>query len=386
MRVAAVQLGIPVQSYTRDLLNGLHARGFDVVLVSRPEDWPGYVDPRSLEAPVYLVETQKPRRAWREVRNTIVQALGVPASISPAHTHREAARYLGVSAPFDLVIGIERSGLEIAARFAEKSGVPFVYYCLELYIEDHPEYPRFKWKRRSEIESHRRAAATIIQDQSRWNALREANGPVSDEVFFLPVGVPRLAERAAQAAPAAEPSTVLYLGLIRPTRFADELLAAAPALPSGARMRLHGPISRDYAKTLAGRRLPDNVTVTTELLDEAGVVELVESAAIGLSLYRRDYANDRITAFSSQKLAMYLRAGVPVITFASESYAELFSRHRCGEMIDDFAELPAAVGKILERRQEYSRAAREAFAAIYDIDQYWARLAEFLTRVAARRA
>jgi len=385
MRVAVVQLEIPIQSYTRDLLNGLHAQGCELVLVTRPDDWPGYVDPRSVQAPVHLVETEKHRRLLREIRYTTVRRLGLPVAISPAHTHQQAQRILRASPGFDLVIGIEKAGLEIAARFAQDSKVPFVYYSLELYLEDHPDYRRFKWKRRSEIQSHRLAAATIVQDRSRWSALKAANGPLNENVFFLPVGVPTLEDRAESSAhleSATAPHTVLYLGLIRPSRFADELLQAASTMPGEARLHMHGPISAEYAKTLARRRLSDKVTITSNMLDEAAVNALVSKAAIGLALYRRDYANDRLTAFSSQKIAMYLRAGIPIITFKSESYVELFSRYLCGEMIDDFSELPTAIEKILERRAEYSRAAREAFAAIFDIDLYWAPLGEFLAGVA----
>lgn len=385
MRIAVIQFGIPIQSYTRDLVNALRARGSELALVTRPEDWPGFIDADSLKAPVHLIETKRHRRLLRDARSSVVRALGIPASISPVHSHLEARRFLDVSPPFDLLIGIEKSGLEIAARFARTHGTPFVYYSLELYLDDHPDHREFGWKRRSEIESHRRAAGTIIQDRSRWNALKKANGPLEENAFFLPVGVPAEgADPAVRPGPSAGPRTVLCLGLIRERRFADELLRVAPAMPESTRLLLHGPISASYARSLAERHLPDNVSISSKIMSEAALKALVSDAAIGLALYRRDYANDRLTAFSSQKIAMYLRAGVPIITFKSESYEELFARFSCGEMIDDFEELPAAVGKILERRAEYSRAAREAFAAIYDVEQYWEPLAEFLSAIVGR--
>jgi glycosyltransferase involved in cell wall biosynthesis len=387
MRIAVFHAGIPTQSYARDLVNGLAAQGCHVLLITRACDFPGYVDANSVAVPVDILPVSRAVALYSRLRAKMARTLNLAMPIFPAATHRQARKLLDKEAPFDLLIGVEKAGLELAAACARGATIPYVYYSLELYIEDHPDLPGFGWQRRSEIVCHRHASATIIQDPMRWRALRHANGPLQDKAFFLPVGVPGDTLQPHRVAAAESPfprNSILYMGMIRPSRFAGELLQAAASLPEGTTLHLHGPVAPADAARLAGVARPPNAMITTELLTEAAIRDLVAGAEIGLALYRRNNANDRLTAYSSQKIAMYLRAGVPIVAFRSEGYEELFGRFRCGEMIDSMDDLPAAIETIRLRRARYSEAAREAFAAIYNLDRYWQPLAEFLREVVER--
>jgi glycosyltransferase involved in cell wall biosynthesis len=168
-----------------------------------------------------------------------------------------------------------------------------------------------------------------------------------------------------------------------PGRYTRKLIRAAAALPPELALHLHGPVYDTPTRRLIEGPLPPNVRCTTHVVPESELPRLLAGADVGLALYRCENANDRLTAYSSQKVALYLRAGLPIMTFRNDTYAELFSRFRCGEMVDDLGELGAAARRILDDYPAYSAAACAAFADIYHLDRYWEGLSRFLHACAA---
>jgi hypothetical protein len=236
---------------------------------------------------------------------------------------------------------------------------------------------------------HKKAHGTLIQDRFRWDALRQANGVAGDSVFFLPIGT-SVATGAAppphkRSGSSHDECHLLSLGVQGRNRFTHELVTQAGSMPAGMRLQLHGPSYDRETIALAKTHLPGNVTLCSKLLPEAELPALMATADIGLALYRTDVTNDRLTAYSSQKVAHYLRAGLPIIAFRSEAFADLFARYPCGEMIDTLDDLVPVAKRIVARHADYSRAALEAFDAIYRLDNYWPALADFLAAHAARR-
>jgi len=378
MRVAVIQIGMPIQSYTRDLVNGLVDQGCWVDLLIQNDDPLEFVDSGSIRARVEEIKLSRMHELLFRIRTKIARITGLALAINSYGIHREAARFFSARPRHDVLIGIEKAGLEIAARHGLASQIPYIYYSLELYLEGHPIANLFRWQRKHEVRSHRHADATIIQDRYRWNCLQEANRPDSNRVFHLPVGVQDDGAYASGEYPHLARRKLLYLGMLRRSRFVQALIEAVPVLPADMELHLHGPLAADEAKHLVANPLPDRLRITTDMLKESDLCALVAQAEIGLALYRRDYPNDRHTAYSSQKVALYLRAGVPIIAFRSETYEDLFQRYRCGEMIDAMNELPEAISRIRSRYSEYSCAARRAFEDIYNLDNYWKSLVDFL--------
>ena len=69
---------------------------------------------------------------------------------------------------------------------------------------------------------------------------------------------------------------------------------------------------------------------------------------------------DRLTAFSSEKIALCLPCGLPVVAFAYEDY-ECLRQERGGVLINPLAELPQAVLTILQLQGECHLNAITAF-------------------------
>jgi hypothetical protein len=91
----------------------------------------------------------------------------------------------------------------------------------------------------------------------------------------------------------------------------------------------------------------------------------IAGADIGLALYPHNEANSRISAFASEKVARYLQCGLPFIAFRSEDYAYLQAETGCCELVDSYAEVPAAVNRIMDNYESYQRGAVAAFNRFY---------------------
>ena len=393
MRVAIIQIGIPLQSYTRDLVNGLSDRGVDVVLISSNNEDRGFIDLTTLKCDVRLVRLDALRHLlYRRIRPKIASYCGLHLAASPQCIHKKVLDSLREIPPVDLVIGVEKEGLDIAAGYAGSLNIPYIYYSLELYLEDHPARKRFGWQRKNEITNHRGVSATIIQDRYRWEALKTANGIDGQAVFYLPVGVSPRHVLNESGILDPQPSSsdrrttrVLYLGDLGHHRFSGELIKCAEQLPPSICIHLHGKVySAKFEAWLRTRAPISTLRISTDLLPEHALGQFVREFDIGLALYSTANINDRITAFSSQKIATYLSENKPIITFRSESYEALFAEYGCGVMIDSLSDLHEAIEGIMNNYSMYASEAKRAFAEVYDLNNYWGSLVEFLNALVAR--
>jgi glycosyltransferase involved in cell wall biosynthesis len=274
---------------------------------------------------------------------------------------------------YSFFIGIEKMGLIWAGFLSELTGTPFVYYSLELYDEEHPDFnglPRgFSALRRMEKKYHRKASATIIQDRLRGDYLFRSNGIIDNTMILLPVSVPELPAghkvnyyRSHWGIPPELP-VVLYLGFIMERRQCIDLAYVARDHVNRFRIVYHGygdAIFLDKILRVSGGA----VTLSTELVPENLLSSVVAAADIGLAFYGNDCAN----AFSSEKVAIYCRAGVPFIAFDTESYRELIEYFRCCVLIKDIQELPQAVSAILNDYSAYRTNALRAFRKYYQFE------------------
>jgi hypothetical protein len=233
---------------------------------------------------------------------------------------------------YSCLIGIEKRGLIWAGRVAERLGAPLVYYNLELYTKDYiNDYPvtnlggpvYFRRVREAEGRYHRRAAATIVQTRERARALCEDTGVELSEatIFYVPVSV----LGAASCKPATllhdllglpkDQKIVLYFGHICAERYAMELTRAAQRFHDDWTLVMHGwgePSTFEQIRNLDKR---DKVALSLEMVDSDRIGEVVSSAAAGIVLYRPRPLNDRLTAFASEKMALYMQHRLPFVSF-----------------------------------------------------------------------
>lgn len=273
--------------------------------------------------------------------------------------------------PPDCLIGIEKKGMIWASLLSKLLDVPFIYFSLELYDDTHPYYQNtlhYRELRIIESQEHKKAAATIVQDTLRGNHLLASNGVCKQEskIILLPISVPGDVIKTKGHffyerfdIPVDRP-IILYLGLLEEARHTLSIAQIAKSYSDRFTFVCHGYGDKQFLKRLY-EESDGRLVISTEMVPEAQIPELVSSVDIGLALYRRDCANDLLTAFSSEKVALYCRSCVPFLAFATESYDFLFSQCPCGVVINDTSEIPKAAAKIINDYQHYSDGAEYAF-------------------------
>jgi glycosyltransferase involved in cell wall biosynthesis len=283
------------------------------------------------------------------------------------------------------LIGIEKKGLIWAGLMGERMGIPSMYYSLELYTRDHPHSKRSLHARRTkpvEEKYHRKSLATIVQDPDRAEILLRDNGVQNSELFYVPVsliGEPYRARSAFLRQRLRLPDdrrVILQFGQISEDRFSIELARVAQHFPGEWTLVLHG-----YGPERTVRRIRrvdgrGRVRLSLDLVPAHRVLEMVASADIGLALYSSRTANDTLTALSSEKVALYLQAGLPIIAFDYPGYRRLIDRYGCGATVSSLDQLPAAVEKILASYDRFRSNAYTCFTECFEFSRKFQQVIE----------
>lgn len=386
-RIAVFQYDFPIQSYTKNLIISLEEAGYKVDLFTTYES--------TCQNLVNLKEVNNKNIEIYIQRDCSLRAIRVAFKVLNIFSDR-TSRNKQLIDPIALnnskriikknlseylcFIGIEKQGLIWAGKISEETNIPYIYYSLELYIEDHPAYKKLEEYIKEEMFYHQKAMATIIQDKCRAEALLKCN-KVSDSYSILfPISVKGNTIREKgnyfqdKFGIPSDSKIALYFGMICKQRYSTSLNEIAERIGENY-LVFHGYGEKNYLNTL---KKSQNVIISTDLVDEKKKLDVISSAHVGISLYDNTLSNDRLTAFSSEKVALYMQVGLPIISFRNESYEELFSNFKCGEMIESIDEFPAAFNKILQNYESYREECFRAFDQYYSFDKNFKSVLEYL--------
>jgi hypothetical protein len=277
---------------------------------------------------------------------------------------------------YDFLIGVEKKGLIWAGVVSRVKSIPFAYLSLELYDDYHPlvdSTPGYKALRTAEKYYHHRAMVTIIQDKVRGEHLLKSNDIASSSMIYFPISVndestylPNTFLHDLFCLPRDIP-VILYFGMISESRYSLEIANFARESVGRYTYVVHG-----FGDSVLLNRLREisrnTLIISTGLVSEDILSDLISSAHVGLALYEQNCPNDRHTAFSSEKIALYCRSGIPFVAFDSETYRELYQNTECCVLISRVEEVPVAVDKIMANYQQYKINARRAFDMYYNFE------------------
>lgn len=404
-RIAVFQYEWDVRVYTLDLVTLLTEKGFYVDLFLKDcEDRLVDLDEmnKNNRIRIYDFSTDKSRKPpgfiyrnfWRVI-GKLDQMFSLKGKLFRLFKRdisfkvlRKSSRVIGQN-HYKCFIGIEKKGLIWAGLLNReyKYNIPVLYYSLELYVEDHPVRftdPFFPRLRKLERRFHREAAATIIQDSMRAKVLFESNQVEKQPVILVPVSL-RGNENPDKTRYfhdkfnlPAEKKIILYFGMINARyRLSREIAEQAEALDSDHLLVFHGYGKPQDIDALTGIA-PGKVLVSTDLVSHDMITEVISAVDIGLVLYSSDNSNNKLTAFSSEKIARFSRSGIPVIAFDNENYRVLMKAYHCGELIGHINQLPRAVLRILQDYDSYRKNAFLAYKEYYCFDRHFENIKKFI--------
>lgn len=326
---------------------------------------------------VYRGYRAKAARILRRLQTLIGFYTGSEKGLFPKQVLKQSANLVR-QRMYRAVIATEKGGLVWAGALSRMvPGQLIIYSSLELYTREHWYCSRGYLSRRlknAEEKYHQRCWATIVQDRQRSQILLADNRVTGDaRLFHVPISrlgqvIPTRSDYLQRQLGLTDKQVlILSHGLISPTRFCLQLAALAQEFRSDWVLVFHGYGERKHLDQIREMNRRSNVYLSLELIDLSREAEIVGSATIGLVLYGNEYLNDMLTGFSSEKLALYLQCGVPIIAFDYPSYGHI-REEGCGVLIRSLHELPTAVDAIMNSYSEYRRRAFDAFERHYRFD------------------
>lgn len=283
-------------------------------------------------------------------------------------------------------IGVEKKGLIWAGKVSAVQKVPYLYYNLELYIEDHPAFfnsSKFNKLRIKEKIYHKNAIATIIQDEMRGEVLIKSNNIEKTDMVYIHVALLEKVNKKKEVylhdkfGISHDKKLMLYFGMVCEDRYSFKLAETLNYLNSDCIMVFHAHGKKrdiNRLKKICGNKQ----IISLELVPAQSIKLIIGSASIGFAFYKNNCQNDRLTAFSSEKIALYLQSGVPIIAFDNDNYRKLMEIHHCGELINSFNELPYAIEKILKNPEYYRKNAFLAYDEFYNYEKQFINLKIYL--------
>ncbi|HHY74170.1 MAG TPA: glycosyltransferase family 4 protein [Bacillus bacterium] len=280
-------------------------------------------------------------------------------------------------------IGFEKFGLIIAGMLGDTYNIPYIYFSLELLTEDNPWFLEYNLKNLREYERkyHSQSIGTIIQDLDRAQVLFKDNQVSMKNVIEVPVsalGEP-LRTKGHFFKEYDSKFKVLYYGQIDSTRFCNEMIAEAQHFPENIQLIFHGwAMNKGYMEEARHLDRNGKVYFSTKLVDFTEIESIVSSVDIGLAFYRSSNLNEKLTGRSSEKIALYLRSGIPVITFNYLTFMKTIHEYRCGICISDFSQLKGAIIEIKTNYSEYQKNAFRCYKEVFEFSGQFQKAANLI--------
>lgn len=314
-----------------------------------------------------------PLRVQSYLLNVWTEILRVSAVVQFARQARDMMR----GRDYQCLVGAEVYGLAAATLIGKRTGIPVIYWCLELYLWR--ELHKFQHRVIKIIEwlCHRFAVFTIIQDDERASLLARDNWIPRSRFEIVP---------ATARGPAIQIKTdylctklsipagrkiILYAGSIISWAMCEELASAAATWPNDWALVIHGWGAREYVEEVRGAcSTPGRLFLSLDVVPHDQLDVLISSADIGVALYRDLSSSHTVISAASNKLGHYLKCGLPVIVNDYPSLERLMATYECGVCVSSPREVGQAVQQILEDYQSFRANAILAYQEKYNFDAY----------------
>lgn len=292
------------------------------------------------------------------------------------------------------LIGVEKGGLGLAGAIANRLGAPLVYYSLELYTWDHHwviASRRMKRFKLIEEHYHPQCALTIVQDKQRGEALLKSN-QVSNNMpmAYLPISLSGPINTSPsqwlqnQLGVGVDEVLILSYGMMSQRRRCIDLVRIAQVFPENWKIVFHGYGPRELIDQMLDVDKSRRICISDRIVPAEEREEVVRSATVGLAIYDNESLNDKLTGFSSEKVAVYLKCGVPIIALRHSSYQHI-EDEGAAVLVDELEDIPRAVQIIIRNYARYRASAYRCFQRYYKFEQNFAGVIKALTMLQSGR-
>lgn len=283
-------------------------------------------------------------------------------------------------------VGYDLGGFGLAGLLADRANVPVLYHSLELHLSDDALPIPGELKPLKFIESAHisKIAALIIQDHERGQLFSNDAGLENPKIFYVPVsglGEPiRKKNRFFHEyfSLNAAQKVLLHVGGMGPGYRTDELMSVAGDLPEDWVLVFHGNADPIRALAYLSRSSISKVFLSLKQVTYDLLPDLVTSGDIGLVFLDGTLRNNFHTGLSSDKIALYMRCGIPAITPYFPSFRRIMEGYKCGVSVSDPASIPEAILEIQADYQTYRENAYCCYIDNYEFSRHFAPVIDFI--------
>ena len=293
-------------------------------------------------------------------------------------------------ASYDYIFTVEVKSLIATACIKNN----IIYYNMELldWSEKNPIYGKDKKLLKIlEYKALKKALALVIQSDIRAKQFQRIND-FYKKTYILPVasiGAPIRNKDSFFQDKFHIPNDkylVIYSGNIMPWAKCIEMVDSVRSWPENFCFILH-TWKKEAFNTDYGLRVKEHakclpVYFSIDYLDIEELAKCLSSADVALMFYEPIDTNFIEILFSSNKLAEYLKAGLPVITYDFPELKKFINEHRIGKTISIIDELPKALLQIVEEYDHYKKNVIECYLNIFRFEKYFQSFFEDLYPVA----
>lgn len=280
---------------------------------------------------------------------------------------------------YDYIFPVEAKSL-IATSYIKNK---IIYYNMELldWSEQNPIYGKDKKLLKIlEYKALKKVLALVIQSEIRAKQFQQIND-FYKKIYLLPVasiGEPIRNKDSFLRDKFHIPNNkhvIIYSGNIMPWAKCIEMVDSVRNWPENFCFILH-TWKKDALNTDYGFRVKEHakcvpVHFSTDYLDIDELAKCLSSADVALMFYEPIDTNFIEVLFSSNKLAEYLKAGLPVITYDFPELKKFINEHRIGKTISTIDELPKALLQIVQEYDSYKKNVIDCYLKVFRFEKYF---------------
>lgn len=280
---------------------------------------------------------------------------------------------------YDYLFPVEAKSLIATAGMKNK----IIYYNMELldWSEKNPFYGRHKKLLKIlEYKALRTVSAVVIQNNIRAKQFQQMND-FTKKTYILPVasmGEPVYHKGSYFRNKFHIPKNkyvIIYSGNIMPWAKCVEIVDSFRKCPEKFCLVLHtwkkNAFSTPYGIKVKERAKGLPVYFSDDYLDINELADNLASADIGLMFYEPIDTNFIEILFSSNKLAEYLKASLPIVTFDYPELKNFVNNYGIGETITTMDELPKALLQIVKEYDYYKKNVIDCYLRVFRFEKYF---------------
>jgi hypothetical protein len=283
----------------------------------------------------------------------------------------------------NLLIAIDQNAL-LASVFARPDKASIVYYNLELAEYAYCKSLQTKLQKIIERDCLKTVKQVVIQNNERASAFCRENDIGMEKIKILPVASlgNKLDKKGSYLRDKfklkKEDWIVIYAGNITAWAMCKEIIQSATSWPSNFVLVMHtwrkNIRNSAYFNEMSRLARDGRVYFSTEPVSHHELLEMFSSADIALMFYNGKGANFDEIAYSSNKLSVYLQAGLPIIASSSPSLKRFFKENKCGMAIDHPKYLPDALNKVAGEYESFRKACFDCYDNNFKFDVHFDRI------------